>query len=273
MPDLTLDQILSSTGSTQQFILFKPYLTGVSILNWGGNFISLWDIDGNPGSGSIPTTASLGGQNYDTDSAGAIKILWPESKNIYLSSFSMVGLDDTIIYDRLWACSFTSNGTFQNVSPQPIIPTRYNDYSGLELWLEISKTQTVFPLNSVAVEVIYTNERNESGRIATLNTPSQSNKGNAIFPLILQNGDFGVKTISSCKVSISGLKINVLILKRIFDHSRNGIYCNNTSYDLFKTGLPQIKSGSCLSCIHVLKNGLTSTFVGNYLGQISFLEF
>lgn len=277
MANISLNDYLASTGSFQHVSLTRAYVLGPTTLNWssGTGSISLWQDDGMPGSGSTPITASLGGQNYDTDSTGAIKINWPESKDIYLARFCFIGIPYTVIYDRLWACSLSYvNNSTQTISPEPVIPNRYNnDYSNIELWMEVSKTPTTAPATSTSVYAYYTNQDGEANRTASIVFGPSTPKSREMIRFNLDNNDKGVKSVSGFRIEGSALTlpIHLVLLKRISDYSLR-THSNQVSYDLFKTGLVKISSGSCLGLIHYVDD-IAADYIGNFFGEISFLEY
>lgn len=273
-----LDALISALSTGQIVTYFKSSVN----CEGAGLYHSLWRVPGQPGSGSIPTTSSLGGQVYDTDSLGALKYsnISNPSNSHYLARFSgmstIAGM--LILYDRLWSCSGLNLGstTPHAVSPLPTLPNRPDATGeGVELWFEIYTTGSTGFTAPVFYSASYVNSQNVSGRFATFAIPAGGTTVPAIgqmYKLELDSGDTGVRTVSGLTGSLnSATNANTsggfVLLRRICEIP---LAINNSGLvlDAFQTGLPFIHSGSCLS-LAILAS---TTITGNWIGQLNIIE-
>lgn len=171
---------------------------------------SLWGLGGIPGAGSFDTT--LDGVTLSSTSAlvnGQLPFYDPASGQTYLSRFSAhytAGGGFIWLADRIWhngGFTITSNAA-QSIT-SPAWPSRDEDGAtagkGVLLGLEIS---AVAGAAAPTITVSYTNSDNTSGRSAT-NTFATANSptAGAFFPIGLQAGDRGVKSVQSLTLSTS----------------------------------------------------------------------
>lgn len=273
-----LDELISALSTGQIVTYFKSSET----CEGAGLYHSLWRVGGQPGTGSIPTTSSLGGQTHNTDTVGALKysnIINPSNSH-YLARLSGVSTvaGMLILYDRLWSCSGLNLGstTPHAVSPPPTLPNRPDSSGeGVELWFEIFATGASGFTSTVSFTASYVNSNNQSGRFATFAIPGAGTtvpRIGQMYKLQLDSGDSGVRTVSGLTgSSISSTNAQTtggfVLLRRITEIP---LSVNNSGLvlDAFQTGLPQIYSGSCLA-LAILAS---TTTTGNWIGQLNIVE-
>lgn len=199
----TLDGALAGM---QPIVPFAKAVTGTMV---AGRPWSLWALAGNPGAGSFDTT--LAGVALSSTSAqvnGQLRHVNPGSGNAYLAQFgaNATQAGTLMLCDRLWhngGFTITSN-TSQTVN-SATFPARDNDGStngvGVILGLEISASAGAA---SPTITVGYTNSSGTGSRTATNSfATANSPAAGSFFPIGLQAGDVGVRSVQSLTLSAS----------------------------------------------------------------------
>jgi hypothetical protein len=178
-----------------------------------GRPASLWSLNGRPGPGGFDTT--LNGVTLSSSSAipsGAIPHYDPASGNSYLARFSGAATQGGVLMllDRLWHNGgYTITSTSAQNSTTPTWPARCptsgtddtpaTTGEGVMAFVEIS---AVTGSGVPTVTMNYTNQAGTSGRTAfnTISTLASSAVG-ALYPMGLQAGDTGIRSIQSITLS------------------------------------------------------------------------
>jgi hypothetical protein len=172
---------------------------------------SLWGLAGAPGAGSFDTTlAGVALSGTSAQVAGQIPFTDPGVGNSYLARFQGAATvaGTLLLCDRLWHNGgFTiTSATSQTVNSAAFPARDVNGSSngdGVLLGLEISSAAGAA---APTITVGYTNSANGSGKTAT-NTFATANSptAGAFFPIGLQAGDIGVRSVQSLTLSTSWL--------------------------------------------------------------------
>lgn len=176
-----------------------------------GRPFSFWSVGGNPGAGAYDTTlAGVALSSTSAIPAGAIPHVDPVSGNAYLANLIASASQPCTLRlcDRLWHNGgFTiTSATAQTVN-SAAFPARdaagTTNGDGVELGLEISASAGAA---APTISVGYTNQAGTASRtaansFATANSPVAG----AFFPIGLQAGDTGVRSVQSLTLSASWL--------------------------------------------------------------------
>lgn len=187
----------------------RPFAKAVTPTMVAGRPQSLWGLGGNPGAGSFDNT--LNGVVLSSTSAmvnGQLPHVNPSSGNAYLASLTAQATiaGTLLLCDRLWhngGYTITSN-TAQN-STTPTWPARdiagSTNGDGVYLGLEISAAAGAA---APTITISYTNQAGTGSRSATNAFPTaNSPTAGAFFPIGLQAGDTGVRSVQSLTLSVS----------------------------------------------------------------------
>lgn len=244
MPITSLDGVIS--GALPPIWFAK----GVTPTLVAGKPQSLWGLAGNPGAGGYDNTlagAALSSSSSMVD--GQIPYTDPVNDS-YLAQFqgqvTQPGM--LLLCDRLWhngGFTITSNGS-QTVN-SVAFPARDNNGSsngeGVILGLEISAAAGAA---SPTITVGYTNSANTAGRTAVNSFPTaNSPAAGSFFPIGLQSGDRGVRSVQSLQLSASWLSGTMrLVAYRVI--SALEITGNNiaNSVDAVTGGFPKLFNGT-----------------------------
>lgn len=222
---------------------------------------SVFDLAGNPGSGTLAGTSTSAGVVPTDATAGFPGILFSSGVG-YLSKveFGSSVASRLHIFDMLWkagAYSYAAGTT--TLSAQPAISGRCPDYPGSgtvfgdgnEIWVEVS---TAFVTGTAwQVQVTYTNSDGVAGRstvISAAQAASALTLGK-MFQLALQAGDNGVQQINSVIVTNGGTAMtagafNVLIMRPLWTSGRVKLANDGDVHDMLRTGLPIVYQDSAL---------------------------
>lgn len=187
----------------------RPFAKAVTPTLVAGKPQSLWGLAGNPGAGSWDTT--LNGVVLSSSSAmvsGQIAHVNPGSGNAYLAGFTGAATQagTLLLCDRLWhngGYTITSTAA-QNIT-SPTFPARDANGStngdGILLGLEISAAAGAA---APTITIAYTNQAGTGSRSATNLWPTaNSPAAGSFFPIGLQAGDTGVRSVQSLTLSVS----------------------------------------------------------------------
>lgn len=233
---------------------------------------SLWALAGNPGAGAFDTTlagvalsstsAQVNGQIDFRDPAGGI--------NTHLGRFqgaaSQAGV--LILADRLWhngGFTITSN-TSQTVN-SAAFPARDNNGTtngeGVLLGLEISAAAGAA---APTITVGYTNSANVASRTATNAFPTaNSPTAGAFFPIGLQAGDIGVRSVQTLQLSASWVSgtMNLVAYRPLVALELTAAFVPN-AVDALTSGFPRLFNGSVPFLIFIP----STTTASNVSGQV-----
>lgn len=253
MAIISLDNWIAA--SKQRAVITKIIArTTVSLL-----MFSLFDIDGQPGKGTIAGTSTANGV-VPTDATAGCPLIDFSSGVGYLGrvEYSCTVACRLFLYDMLFkagAYSFAAGTT--SLSSQPAISSRCPDYTGgaafgngNQIWLEVV---TAFVTgNNWQVQVTYTNSAGTTGRtsiISAAQTAANMTLGR-MFQIALQAGDSGVQKIESVIVTNGATAMtvgtfNILILRPLW--SNRILVANAAGIDgPLQTGMPIVYLDSAL---------------------------
>lgn len=266
MPITTLDGALAGT-QWPRYIAKAATPTMVA-----GRPQSLWGLSGNPGAGAFDTT--LAGVALSSTSAqvlGQIDFRNPAGGlNTYIARLQAAATvaGTLVLADRLWhngGFTITSN-TSQTVN-SAAFPARDNtgttNGEGVILGLEISAAAGAA---APTITVGYTNSANTAGRTATNSFPTaNSPTAGAFFPIGLQAGDIGVRSVQSLTLSASWVSgtMNLVAYRPIVALELTSSFVPN-AVDALTSGFPRLFDGSVPFLIFIP----STTTASNISGQV-----
>lgn len=239
-------------AAQRQIIPFIKLLSGTAA---NSNYQMGFPFIGIPPAGSLSASDAVNGIVPVAGTDGFPKIAaFPSGGVGYLSRARISGWNNSgkvFLYDHLYRI-----GAFTATAATTVNPTA-PDYSGrlpngdaTRTLLLLECSATMHPGGQVTVT--YTNEAGVTGRTTTYNfTTSPYLGGYSIVEVPLQAGDKGVKSIQS--ISYSGLTagdgFNVSVVRPLLDFFTDNISFTDT-FDLFRTGMPQVFQTSALSLFY-----------------------
>lgn len=257
----TMDALVAAMATGDKVPFQKATVTGTA-----NAFTSLWLVPGVPGAGSappatpgeIPTRSTNGAIAGWTDPAGGQKA--------YLLGLSIATDDPGVymLYDRLAHMGGLSGTVITAQTVNTAALTRYTDGIGVEIWVEI---YTALGATSRTITATYTNENDVTGRTTTAVTLGATPPASRMYPLPLQAGDQGVKSVQSVLLSAttgSAGNFGVTLVKRMADIPI-AFPAAFSPRDPFDLGLPEIASSACLGMIVFT----SVTAVGPALGLVN----
>lgn len=249
----------------------RPFAKAVTGTMVAGRPQSLWALAGMPGAGAFDTT--LNGVALSSTSAmvnGQIVHTDPVSGNAYLmrmvANATIAGT--LLLCDRLWhngGFTITSN-TSQSIT-SPTFPARdangTSNGDGVVLGLEISAAAGAA---APTITVGYTNESGTSGRTATNAFPTaNSPTAGAFYPIGLQAGDEGVRSVQSLTLSASWVSgtMNLVAYRVLAAIPLVGAFIPN-GIDALTGGFPRLYDGTVPFLVFVPSTTTTSNISGTY---------
>lgn len=251
-------------------VYFSKGATGVNI---AGRPCCLWGLSGNPGAGSYDTTLNgvtlsstsslVDGQFYWQDPTGG--------ENAYLARFggnaSVAGT--LLLCDRLWHNGgYDITSTSAQTSTTPTWPARDADGStngnGVLLGLEISATTGA---GTPTITIGYTNSAGTASRTAT-NTYSTSatSTARALYPIGLQSGDHGVRSVQSLTLSTTWTSGTInLVAYRVIAALDVPTFYGSNSMDVLSCGMPRMYNGSVPFLMFIPAAASTSWISGHVM--------
>lgn len=235
----TLDQLLAGLQPSLPFI--KSSASAAA-----GTWQSLWYTAGRPAAGSGPSTTASA--TLDSTTTGALAFTNPSSGRLsYLARLfaSSAQIGTLMVYDRLAHYGLANTPTATVTMSSPVSAPSARGGVG-ELWLE---APTAITSGSATVQVSYTNQAGTTGRTTSALTPGTAS-ANAMFPLYLQSGDTGAKSVASVTISSAALAgsgtSNIVILRRLAEIPVGMANLGNT-LDALALGFQQVYDSSCLA--------------------------
>lgn len=262
----TMDGIVGGLNNARNAYTFSPAATNVA-----GGWVNLQRANNTSfGQMAIPAVASSGGTLHVSTEAGFFALPTPTGKR-YLAKVEMTAAQAGAIhvYDRVWSCSGFSGTvtTAQTVTGFPTLTRPDANGTGLEIWIECY-TATGATASNITVQ--YTNQAGTSGRNTVSQAHITSMPANRLYPVQLQSGDTGVRSIQS--VTLSGTtgtagNFGVTLMERIATIPLTLANIPNVQ-DFASLGFPSIMDNSAINLIH---QGTTTTS-GVILGNMVFIE-
>lgn len=262
----TMDGIVNGLNTAKQAFTFSPSATNVA-----GGWVNLQRAGVTSfGQMATPAAASSGGTLHVQTDIGFYNMGAPAGTR-YLAKAEMTATQSGVIhiYDRVWSCS-GFNGTLttaQAVTGFPSLTRPDSNGTGLAVWVEC---YTAIGATASNITVQYTNQAGTSGRNTVSTAMITSMPANRMFPVPLQSGDTGVRSIQSITLSAStgtAGNFGVTLMKRIASIPVTLANVSNVQ-DFASLGLPSILDNTAINLIH---QG-TATSSGIILGNMMFIE-
>jgi len=232
---------------------------------------SLWGLGGNPGAGSFDTTlAGVALSSSSSNVNGQIPFTDPVSGNSYLARFQGAATQagTLLLCDRLWhngGFTITLN-TAQTVN-SATWPARdvagATSGNGVLLGLEISAAAGAA---APTITVSYTNQAGTASRTATNSfATANSPAAGSFFPIGLQAGDTGVRSVQSLTLSASWVSgtMNLVAYRVLAALELTAGFVPN-AIDAVTAGFPRLYNGTVPFLIFI-PNTTTASYVS---GQV-----
>jgi len=244
----TLDDYI---GSAKQIIPISKTTARTTVAN---GWFSLFDIAGNPGSGTLAGSSTSAGV-VPTDATAGCPIISFSTGTGYLATvdFGNTVASRLMIADILWkGGAYAYNSGTTSLSAQPSYSSRVpggTDYTGTQIWIEVSTAFT--SATTWHVECTYTDQSGNPG--ATTATMSSTTAANLtlgrMYQLALASGDTGVQKIESVIVTTGAAAsgaFNVLVLRPLWS-GRVPAINSGDCHGLDRTGMPVVYTDSALA--------------------------
>lgn len=234
----------------QYYDFVKASITGAT-----GRLSSMWKATGFPaagatpatGDGAIPDNTTVGA--FPIKAAGAGKVLQLAELRMAVANHTAGFRGGFILYDRLWHNSgFDSTLlTLQAITNPPVL-TRPDANGGddVELWAEIYTALGVTPQTCA---VGYTSSDAAVLRTGNITFPASA-AVNVMYPVELQTGDFGVKTVTGVQmVGSTGTAGNfgLTLMRRVAEVTTDAQMGEQDVADFLMTCLGRVYNNSCLA--------------------------
>lgn len=236
-----------------------------------GRAVSSWPLAGFPGAGSYST--SLAGEVCNSASLGSIKFVNPTGgEEAYLAKGAVqlsTGTSGSIVFcDRLWHngginATSTSVQSFTSTTwPARDINGSTNG-EGVYLALEVS---SITGSGTPVITVEYTNSDGTTGRSANTNySTSSSSPAGTFYAIALQDGDKGVRSVQSVKLSSTWTSGTInLVAYRPIAITPIGFQSASCSLDPIMSGLPRVYNDSSLFFFYT-PIGTASIYMSGYV--------
>lgn len=260
----TLDGVIAGMQPPQ---FLAKALTGSLV---AGRPHSLFYTAGVPGAGSAPG-ASLNGSTHSAPLAGCFTFVNGAAKQ-YLARFAATSSAQgglILLCDRLWSngsINVTSNGAQAITSPA--WPARDNAGSangdGVFIGVEVSAAAGAA---TPTLTMSYTNEAGTAGRTGTNSVPVNSGSpAGSFFPMGLQAGDRGVRSVQSFTLSTSLLSgtIHLVAYRPVaaLELPASGV---GNAVDALTGGMPELFDDSCLWPVFIPSGASSSNVSGQFI--------
>jgi len=231
---------------------------------------SLWGLGGNPGAGSFDTT--LNGVTLSSTSAqvaGQLPFTDPVSGNTYLARLQGAATiaGTLLLCDRQWHNGgFTITSTTAQTITSPTLPARdkagTTNGDGVILGLEISAAAGAA---APTITVAYTNSAGTSGRSATNSfATANSPTAGAFFPIGLQAGDTGVRSVQSLTLSASWVSGTMnLVAYRVLAALELPNANTSNAIDALTSGFPRFFNGTVPFLVFIPSTTTASNISGS----------
>lgn len=244
----TLDQYIAAT---KQIIPLSKTTTRTTVAN---GWFSMFDIAGNPGSGTLAGSSTTAGV-VPTDATAGFSPITFSTGTGYLTTvdYANTVASRLMLADVLWkGGAYAYNSGTTNLSSQPSYSSRVpggTDYSGTQIWIEVSTAFT--SATTWHVECTYTDQDGNTGATTTTmaNTTAANLTIGRMYQLGLASGDSGVRKIESVVVTTGGAAagaFNVLVLRPLWA-GRVGAANVGDCHGLDRTGMPIVFNDSAIT--------------------------
>lgn len=250
----------------------RPFAKAVTGTMVAGRPQSTWALAGNPGAGAFDNT--LNGVVLSSTSAmvnGQLPHVNPVSGNAYLAALTgnATIAGTLLLCDRLWHNGgFTITSTGAQSITSPTFPARdiagSTNGDGVYLGLEISAAAGAA---APTITIGYTNQAGTASRTATNAFPTaNSPTAGAFFPIGLQAGDTGVRSVQSLTLSVSWVSgtMNLVAYRVLAALPLAGAFIPN-QLDILTGAMPQLQAGVVPFLVFVPSTTTTSNISGVYV--------
>lgn len=233
---------------------------------------TFWAASGNPGAGSY--SASLAGATCSSSTTGALPFTNPASGNSYLAAIEAALVNNNytggqlLLCDRLWHNGgFTITSTSAQTVTSVTFPARDSNAStnGRDVMLALEVSADCGAATPT-ITVSYTNDAGTSGRTATNWLASASSPAaTTVYPIGLQAGDRGVRSVESLTLSASWVSgtINLVAYRLIGVLNLPPNHRMTAVSDEIQSGFQRIIDSSCLYFMTTGMTGNTATISGS----------
>jgi len=247
---MTIASLNDYIGSTKQVCPINKSTTRTTVANvW----FSLFDIAGNPGSGTLAGTSTTAGV-VPTDATAGVPIIGFSSGSGYLTTvdFSNTVASRLQLVDILWkGGAYAYNSGTTTVTAPPSYSGRVpggNDYTGTQIWLEVSTAITSATTWSLVVNYL-DQDGNAGATVSTGSLAAASLTIGKMLQLSLASGDSGVSAITSVVVTTGGAAagaFNVLVVRPLW-YGRVTAANAGDNHGIDRTGMPEVWSTSAIA--------------------------
>ena len=204
LSDLINRQTGGNNGTPENIFFHKvPRVAGVAATApIAGRGCSLWQYDGMPAGGAVPTSAAIPSRTTQ----GAISFTAPggsRDKHLIGASIAPLTAGVYLLYDRLMHigglnATLTTSQAVQGASPSPVI-TRNTGGAGNIAFYEI---YTIIGTTSTTLTMTYVNQAGTGSRTSTINIGATGFREVTRMQRIpLAAGDSGIQAINSIQLS------------------------------------------------------------------------
>lgn len=252
----TMDKLVAALTSKQS----QPW-NKTGLVNTSGLYASLWTPAGAPGTGAAPTSAVV----PTKATAGAFPFTNPGAgQKAYLAGLEGQGGSGAsiIFYDRLshqGGLSGTVTTAQTTNLPTAALTRGDTTGAGVEAWLE---WYTATGSTGVTATISYTAQDGTAGRSGTVTLPASVPAGR-MYPMTLQAGDTGVRSVESVTLSAStgtAGNFGVTLLRRLdsgYIAGPGGAFSKGP----LDTRLSEIPADACIAMMN-LGLGTNGTWMG-----------
>jgi hypothetical protein len=269
LSDLINRQSGGSNGSPSNLFFHKvPRIAGVAAAaTIIGRGASLWQYDGMPAGGAVPTVAAI----PDRSLQGALPFLVAtggRDTHLIGASVTPTGAGVMLLYDRLMhigglSGTSTADQTVQGGTPTPAI-TRNTGGAGNIAWYEV---YTQIGATSTTLTMTYTNQAGTGSRTGTINIGSTGfREATRAQRIPLAAGDTGIRAIEKVKLTASTTTAGnfgiTLAQPLAWIPVGTGGTAGWRDYTTGLPGIPVIDPDACLALMFVTSAGAASEVWG-----------
>jgi hypothetical protein len=254
----TVDEITAGLKPVKPF--FKNSLAAVA-----GRMFSMWTAAGNPGAGVAPGAAAVANSStpgaFPLDAIAGSEERWLAALSVGSGAAALWQLLDRLVHSS--GLNATLN-TAQTVNTPAL--TRAVSGAGVLGFIEV---YTPLGATAVTATVSYTNHQGTAGRVGTASIAASAAAG-SLFPIAMQAGDFGIRSIQSVTLSATtgtAGNFGVTLAKPL---STIGNLLANTSQDrdAFSLVLAQIEADACLMLAFLATTTSSGLVLGTYAATV-----
>ena len=222
-----------------------------AVTSTAARLTSLWSAAGTPGVGSVTLGQTAAGEVPTSASVGALT--FANANNSHLGRMTGLSTVTTggllILYDILWVWGSGGSGwnvtttTAQSTTAPAALTRPDANGVGCELWMEVLAVMGAGAATPVAT---YTNSANTGSRTTQASTYASTAAIGSVFPMPLQAGDTGIKSVQSVTLTTSTTTgtARFMIVKRIAEIPM--VPNVGFTQDAFALGIPRVYDNACI---------------------------